>query len=163
MRYTLALLIYLCTYPAIAGNAAEALQVLERQLKQVGIQACFPKIVALSKYLIGADDVNFVLHPIGPANNGSLTLTIANSNQLGLSLSTWTLFVSQNSCSGTYEQVNHWDLSCADVKNKSFSSFKPPKTLISEITQSELNPMTFVYFVPSKLNGCTTIKKELLP
>lgn len=148
---------------ALAGNATEAMQVLEQQLKQAGIYACKTKIMALSKYLIASDDVNFVLHPIGPANNGSLTITIANSNSNGLGLSIWTLFVSQNICSGTYEQINHWDSSCADVKKQSFSSFGLPKILISDISQSELNPLTYAYFIPSRFNGCTTVKKELLP
>jgi hypothetical protein len=148
---------------AIAGNSAEALKVLDQQLKQAGIQMCYAKVVALSKYLMSSDDVNFALQTIGPANNGSLTMTIANSTSMGAALSSWTLYVSQNICSGTYEQINHWDLSCADVKKNFFGSFKSPQNLISDITQYELNSMTHVYFVPSKLSGCTTIKKELLP
>ena len=147
----------------MAGNSVEAMQALDSQLSQIGLQVCRKKIIELSKYLIADDKVNFALHPLGVVNNGILTLIIAGNGSYGNRLASWTLFASPNTCSGTYEQIHHWSMSCEEAKKIYFSSFGPQKQLTLGISQSELNPTTHVYFSSNGLDSCTTVKKELLP
>ena len=156
--------LYVFLASAQEGNAPKALRALEGQFRQIGLQACLPQVTELSKYLMSADDVNFVLQPIGPINAGSLTLSIAhiNPSSKNKAFSTWTLRASGGDCSGTYEQVNHWPIQCSLVHTQEFSSYGPARILISGISQAELNLNTQVYFIPD-ISGCTTIKKELLP
>jgi hypothetical protein len=150
-------------YGQTVGNASQAMSVLNNQFNQIGLRVCESKVKKLSEYLMGGDYVNFVLQSIGPTNNGSLTLAIAGINpKTGLrSMGTWTLFLAEYACSGSYEQVISWPQSCAEVKEKNFPSYGPPRYLLDGYFQAELNSVTHAYFF-SNLNGCTTVKKEIL-
>lgn len=146
---------------AQSGNVSEALRVLKGQLSQIGLTVCTQKIMDISKFLMANDNVNFVLVPVGPVNSGILTLTIANVNPKTnvRSLNTWVMYANLNTCSGAYEQINHWEASCEQVKKEVFSNFGELRPLIGGISQAKMSADNHVYFLPSG-TGCTSMKQE---
>jgi hypothetical protein len=148
---------------AQSSNAAAALMALEGQLKQIGLQNCMQKIKTLSKYLMGDQEVNFAIHPVGLVNQGAITISISSINPRtsARGFGSLTLSTVGNVCSGAYEQVNHWQMPCLEVKNQVFPNFSAPRQLQRDIFQAELNSTTHTYFIPDQ-SGCTTVKKEII-
>lgn len=148
---------------AQTNNTVAALQALEGQLKQAGLQNCITKTKALSKYIMSSDEVNFVVHSVGSVNNGLISIAISQINPKtgARGLANISLVTANNLCLGTYEQINHWSASCSDVKSQVFVSYGKPRSVQRDIFQSELNSNTHTYFIPDD-TGCTTLKKEIV-
>lgn len=148
---------------AQTNNTTAALQALDTQIRQSGLVACAIKLRALAKYIMSDNEVNFVLHPVGAQPSGAITLAISQINpKSGVKgIASITLVPINNSCIGTYEQVNHWLASCTDVKSQVFVNYAKPRQVQRDIFQSELNGLTHTYFIPDQ-SGCTTVKKELI-
>lgn len=131
-------------------------------LGQIGLGACAGAVERAANFLFEDGDASFTVQPLGPDANRWPTVIVIEGAHAALGrtrLSTLTVSPGPT-CSGFYEQVIYWPMSCERLKATVFASFGAPHPLLRNVLVSELNAGLQLYLLPAGA-GCTSVKKEM--
>jgi len=146
----------------MGAQAQTPSQRLAAALAQVVMTTCAAAAERAAAFLFEDGEANFTVQPLGPdANRWPTVIVIEGAHQTMGRTRLSTLTVSPGpTCSGFYEQVIDWDLSCDRLKATVFAAFGASRALLRNVQVSELNAGLQLYLTPAG-TGCTSVKKEL--
>jgi len=130
---------------------------------KAGVRTCLKRIDQVSSFLARGAQASAFLFPAPDDANRRLfttSLEVASPDTLAYASASFAP-VGSDVCSGVYEAITYWPMSCQETAAKGFAQLKPVGAVMRNIQILDGGPSMRVFLMPAD-RGCVAIKKEVM-
>lgn len=132
---------------------------------QRGIEQCAARVEQMSGVLgFGPRSKGMLLAPVDPADRMLFSMMVAqpvNAELFGL-IGLDFAPNQANGCGASMQAVAYWSQSCDSLIEGPMAKLKKLDVLQTDITVLESGPTSKVYLLKAGVNGCVSVKKEII-